>query len=100
MVGERVRRNRDALVAALTGTAADVLPAEGGWSAIVRVPAVRSDEAWALHLLANHGVLVQPGYFFDFDETVPGVYLVLSLLAPPGDLHAAAAALRAAVSAC
>ena len=42
-----------------------LLPIEGGWSAILRVPATRSDEDWALALLAEDGVLVQPGYFFD-----------------------------------
>ena len=44
-----------------------VLPVEGGWTAVVRVPAVRSEEALALELLEHEHVLVHPGYFFDFD---------------------------------
>ncbi len=55
----------------------DLLPAEGGWYAILRVPATRSEEEWALKILKNAHVLVHPGYFFDFDREA---YLVLSLL--------------------
>ena len=55
--------------------AAQVLPVEGGWSAVIRVPRVMPDEEFALKLL-DRGVLVQPGYFFDFPEG----YLVVSLL--------------------
>lgn len=53
-----------------------VLPVEGGWSAVIRVPRVMTDEELALALLAR-GVLVQPGYFFDFASEG---YLVVSLL--------------------
>ncbi len=54
---------------------AQVLPVEGGWSAVIRVPRVKSDEDLAIDLL-DCGVAVQPGYFFDF----PDGYLVVSLL--------------------
>jgi aspartate/methionine/tyrosine aminotransferase len=43
----------------------------------VRVPAVRSDEAWAAGLVTDAGVLVHPGYFFDLRG---GTFLVVSLL--------------------
>ena len=69
------------------------LPAEAGWSAILRLPAVRSDEAWALDLLAHDGVLVQPGYFFDLEGL--GSTLVLSLLTPPEDWRAGLRAIAA-----
>ena len=36
---------------------------EGGWSAILQVPRVRTEEQWALELLDLHDVLVQPGHF-------------------------------------
>lgn len=53
---------------------------EAGWCAIVRVPAVQSDEARAIQLLEEHSVLVHPGHFYEF----PGDgYLVVSLLVPP-----------------
>ena len=53
------------------------LACEGGWYAVLRVPRTRTDEEWALQLLEQIGVYVQPGYFFDFEEEG---FLVVSLL--------------------
>jgi hypothetical protein len=64
-----------------------VLRAEGGWSAVVRVPATRSEEQLVLDLLMTEGVLVHPGYFFDFPREA---FLIVSLL-PQEDAFAAAA---------
>jgi aspartate/methionine/tyrosine aminotransferase len=61
-----------------------VLPAEGGWSAVIRVPRIDSDEELALKLIEEHGVVVHPGYFFDFESDG---YLVISLLTEPGVLE-------------
>lgn len=60
---------------------ATLLPVGGGWSAILRVPATLSEEERVLRLVERHGVLVHPGYFFDFPDEA---YLVLSLLPEPG----------------
>ena len=57
---------------------------EGGWYAILRVPATRSDEQLCIDLLEKTGVLVQPGYFYDFPREG---YLVLSLIAPEQDFQ-------------
>jgi aspartate/methionine/tyrosine aminotransferase len=86
----RLKRNRATLDAARgPGARWDLLRAEGGWSAIVSVPRERSEEEWALALLAQ-GVLVHPGYFFD----LPGSSsLVLSLLPAEPTFSAAAEAL-------
>jgi aspartate/methionine/tyrosine aminotransferase len=55
------------------------LPVEGGWSVLLRRPAVDADEACALRLLEQAAVLTHPGSFFD----LPGDgHLVLSLLGP------------------
>jgi len=54
-----------------------VPPVEAGWYACLRVPRSRTDEAWALRLLEADGVLVQPGYFYDFEDEG---WLVVSLL--------------------
>lgn len=52
---------------------------EGGWYAVLRVPATKSDEEWAIALLKDKSVLVHPGHFYDF----PGEgHLVLSLITP------------------
>jgi aspartate/methionine/tyrosine aminotransferase len=51
---------------------------EGGWYAVLRVPAVQSDEELAIRLLERRSVLVHPGHFYEF----PGEgYLIVSLLA-------------------
>jgi len=54
------------------------LEVEGGWYAVLRVPATGSDEELAIELLTKEDVYVHPGHFFDF--AAEG-YLVLSLIA-------------------
>ena len=61
-------------------SAASVLPSAGGWSAVLRVPATRPEEAVVLELLERDGVAVHPGYFFDFPHEA---FLVVSLLPEP-----------------
>ena len=56
-----------------------VLQADGGWYAVLRVPAIASEEDLVLSLLVHDGVLTHPGYFFDFQG---GAHLVVSLLSP------------------
>ena len=92
-IQHRVRTNRAALGAALgPGSPFTLLNAQGGWTAILRVPDLASegssegpgqdscDERWAMHLLTRDGVLVHPGYLFDMPQ---GAYLIASLLPPP-----------------
>ncbi|HUP59032.1 MAG TPA: pyridoxal phosphate-dependent aminotransferase [Thermoanaerobaculia bacterium] len=71
----RTRRNLDILRAA-SSPHVQVLPVEGGWSVVLRVPRTMTDEELALKIL-DRGVVVQPGYFFDF---ATDGYIVLSLL--------------------
>jgi alanine-synthesizing transaminase len=81
-IAERVGRNLGALrEACARGSPATLLDAEGGWCAILRVPAVVSEEERACRLLEERGVLVHPGYFFDFEVEA---HLVVSLLPEPG----------------
>ena len=81
---ERLRQNRDALDRAIAdlGTDAPVrrLPADGGWYAVLEVPRVHDEDAWAELLVREEGIIVHPGYFFDFDRDG---FLVLSLILPP-----------------
>jgi aspartate/methionine/tyrosine aminotransferase len=58
------------------------LEVEGGWNAVIRVPATRSDEDLALELLAAKGVYVHPGHFYDFPSE--GI-VVVSLISPIGE---------------
>jgi alanine-synthesizing transaminase len=62
------------------GSPCRCLSTEGGWYAVLEVPRIRSEEDWVLHLLAEKDVLVQPGFFYDFESEA---FLVLSLLTPP-----------------
>jgi len=88
-IAARVAENRARLRALVPAASpCTCLPAEGGWSAILRVPAVFSDEEWAARLLRDDGILVQPGYFFDMP---PGAFLVVSLLPEPAIFTAAMA---------
>jgi alanine-synthesizing transaminase len=78
---ERLRANDAALRAIVDGSnGATVLPADGGWSAVVRVPATRSEEALVTELVERDAVAVHPGYFFDFPHEA---FLVVSLLPEP-----------------
>jgi aspartate/methionine/tyrosine aminotransferase len=76
----RTRANLARLRTAVTSTALTVLDVEGGWYATVRVPRTRSEEEWTLRLLERADVLVQPGFFYDFESEA---FLVLSLLTEP-----------------
>jgi len=79
----RVRRNLadlDRQVAAHSSCRR--LELEGGWYAVLRVPATRSDEDLAIQLLETKQTYVHPGHFYDF----PGEgFLVVSLIAPEED---------------
>jgi aspartate/methionine/tyrosine aminotransferase len=81
----RVAANLEALRKALgSGSPATLYEPEGGWSAVLRVPATFTEEERALRLLEAHGVLVHPGYFFDFPSEA---FLVVSLLAPSAEFR-------------
>jgi aspartate/methionine/tyrosine aminotransferase len=75
---ERVRQNLAELDRQLTlQEVCSRLEVEGGWYAVLRVPATRSDEDLALALLEEKGVYVHPGHFYDFPHDG---FLVLSLI--------------------
>ena len=80
-IAARVRQNHGCLARiASDHPATGLLPVEGGWYAVVRVPATVSEESLVLDLLEHAHVLVHPGYLFDFPEEA---FLVLSLLPEP-----------------
>ncbi len=61
----------------------------GGWYAVVRLG--EDDEELTLRLLREKHVLVQPGFFFDFDEDG---WVVISLLQEPAQFKEAVASMR------
>ena len=75
---ERVQRNdRELRTMSSAHPSVHVLTCEAGWSAVVRVPSTRSEEDLVIELLERDGVLVHPGFFFDFPHEC---FLVVSLL--------------------
>jgi hypothetical protein len=80
-IQERISSNLRRLRAlAAEYPAVRVLTCEGGWSAVVQVPSILSEESLVLQLLDEDHVLVHPGYFFDFDREA---YVIVSLLVEP-----------------
>lgn len=88
----RLAANRATLERTLTGSAATALPADGGWSAVVRVPRHPGEEERVLRLLSRDGVWAHPGFFFDFPSEA---FLVVSLLGPEREFARGAACLAA-----
>ena len=77
----RIRENLSALDDHLASNKLCVrLNVEGGWYAVLRVPALGSDEDLAISLLESTGVLLQPGHFYNFPSEG---YLVASLITLP-----------------
>ena len=92
----RVRQNLECLRAVVARQPVlTLLEPEGGWSAVVRIPATRSEEQVVLSLVERAGVLVHPGYFFDFAEEA---FLVLSLLPDPDVFREGSSRLAALVA--
>lgn len=77
---QRTRANLASLRERLADSPLSVLDVEGGWSAVLRLPALaRTDVGWALEFLEQDDVLVQPGSLFG----LPAAHIVVSLLTPP-----------------
>jgi alanine-synthesizing transaminase len=80
-IAARVRANLAWLASAIAADSpCRILALEGGWYATLQVPRLRREEDWALELLEKDNVLVQPGFFYDFETEA---FLVLSLLTAP-----------------
>jgi aspartate/methionine/tyrosine aminotransferase len=80
-IRSRIVRNFASLAAAVgTRPETTLLTPEGGWSAVLRVPALAPEETIVRRLATDAHVIVHPGYFFDFDREA---YLVVSLLPAP-----------------
>lgn len=64
-------------------TMLSALPVEGGWSSVLRLPALRTDHDWCEILLREQRLWVQPGYFYEIEAEA---HTVISLLTPPEHL--------------
>lgn len=78
----RVRENLAALDRKLVNAPAiSRLEVQGGWYAVLRVPALMTGDALAMQLMERERAIVHPGYFYGFNGDG---WIVLSLL-PPTD---------------
>ena len=93
-IRERTAANLAVAKEALAGSAAGILAVEGGWYVTLRMPRIRGEEDWAIHLLSQEGVLTQPGFFYDFESEA---FLIVSLLTAPEVFREGIARLRRAV---
>jgi len=57
---------------------------EGGWTAVLQIPAVRPEQEWAVRLVEEEGVLVHPGFFYDFPSPA---FVAVSLIVPPDEFR-------------
>ena len=94
-IRERTAANLGFARATLAHSAANILAVEGGWYITLQVPRIHSEEEWTLRLLEQDGVLVQPGFFYDFESEA---YLVVSLLTAPGIFREGLPRIAAAVA--
>jgi alanine-synthesizing transaminase len=58
------------------------LEVEGGWYAVLRIPATQPDEEFAIELLEKQDVYLHPGHFYDFSGDG---YMIVSLITPEQD---------------
>jgi aspartate/methionine/tyrosine aminotransferase len=80
-IKDRLNANLATLDAAIEGTVVSRLRVDAGWAAVLRVPATERDEALAVRLIEETGVVAHPGSLFGFPERG---WLVVSLLVPTG----------------
>jgi alanine-synthesizing transaminase len=76
----RLDQNEETLREILSGVSDITLhPRDGGWYMVLGLPAGMEDEEFALRLLAEQNVIVQPGYLFDMEDAQA---VIISLLTP------------------
>lgn len=96
-INERLALNRQTLTRALVGArCGQVMPSQAGWYAVLRMPCEHDEEDAVTALAEKHGVLVHPGFFYDF---LDNGHLVVSLLPKPHIFAAGAAKLGDAMRA-
>jgi alanine-synthesizing transaminase len=79
-IQSRIVKNYQALRQLVAAApACQVLVAQGGWYGVVQVPSFSPEEDLVVDLVTDEGVLVHPGYFFDFPRES---FLIASLLTP------------------
>jgi aspartate/methionine/tyrosine aminotransferase len=79
MIQEQIKRRIRNNLAKLKLIFPDSCNMDGGWYAIIELPADYDEEKFTEELLDKEKIFVHPGYFYDFEE---GNKIVLSLIVP------------------
>ncbi len=87
---DRLKANLRIVDDVCRGSAVTRLDVEGGWYAVLRLPNLMTEDDWVSQLLLQRRVLVQPGWFYDF-EMQP--VCVVSLLVESEELRSGTEAL-------
>ncbi|MBV9081668.1 MAG: pyridoxal phosphate-dependent aminotransferase [Acidobacteriaceae bacterium] len=87
----RVRKNLEAAHEILSRSPAHCLHTEGGWSAIIQLPNILSEEHWIARLVEEALVAAQPGYFYDMASEP---FVIVSLITRPDIFRDALGRLR------
>ncbi len=90
LIAARCRASLAVLARAVEDSPVTLLRPRAGWSAVLHLPAVLPEEQLVVGLLREQDVLVQPGFFYDFEREP---YAIVSLLTEPRMLEAGAARL-------
>ena len=90
IIAARCRANLATLTRAVESSPVTLLRPQAGWSAVLHLPAVLPEEQLVLGLLREEELLVQPGFFYDFEKEP---YAIVSLLTEPRVLEPGAARL-------
>ena len=78
-------------------TGGDLLAVDETYRAqLLRLPRTQTEEEWVLAFLEKDGLIVHPGFFFDFEEPA---YVVVSLLGPEAEFSTGISRLVARVAA-
>jgi len=96
-IRRRTAENLASLQRLCEGTAVTPLHVEGGWTATLRLPGILDEEQWVVGLLERQGVLVHPGWFYDFLEEP---LVVVSLLSEQNQFDAGVSRLVEHVEKC
>jgi len=76
---QRIKANYEWLKKTVPSDAGEVLDTQAGWCAVLRLSEGIDEETFVLELLERKGVLVHPGFFFEFQQDP---YVVISLIVP------------------
>ena len=97
-IRQHIRNNYSQACQYFSDSVVSVLPVAAGWTVLLRLPAVLTDEEWATALLTSVAVMTYPGYLFGLNQHIGAPLLALSLLIEPDRFEVGCQRIRAAAT--